>query len=303
MRKLVLCTLLSSGLLVTHQAAAAEPVCSGPPTVSMSLPPKVTDISCDGLCGGLTSIGLSGPVASGTPVSGGQLQYVDGWHGRCKIVGGPLAGKCQADTKCMPGWQKFEDGGVWKCKQTITRVVPNPELLACIAKADSKSGKKYLTASQRASAARAAFGRQFVEQPGWSNAVRDKWTAWNASLPLTASKRDVVLDGIQVAVNETATELQATTKEVADFIKQVMMSKEAVTKLTAEAGKDKVVTKAEQKEIDEAKARENEAAKKRDEAKARQKALEKLKADLEQTDQVAAFARKLIESILASFPP
>lgn len=78
----------------------------------------VKDSMCDAGCSALSALGLAAVVPSGTGIQGGQLAFVDGWHGECQISGGPLGGQCKAATVCPPGQEKFDENGVWKCRST-----------------------------------------------------------------------------------------------------------------------------------------------------------------------------------------
>ena len=122
-------TTLILGLAVLLGSAAAAPAgpCDNVPATVARTVENRTNAFCDASCGVLRNLGLSGPVADGTGIrGGGQLRYLDQWHGECRISGGPLNGQCKAPTTCPPGQEKFQDGGVWKCRIRVTTQVPNP---------------------------------------------------------------------------------------------------------------------------------------------------------------------------------
>jgi pimeloyl-ACP methyl ester carboxylesterase len=74
---------------------------------------------CDASCGLLGNLGVSPVIPSGTglPHDLGTMSYVDQWHGQCEIhTGGRGTGRCKSDTRCIPGFDRFQEDGVWKCR-------------------------------------------------------------------------------------------------------------------------------------------------------------------------------------------
>lgn len=137
-------TTLILGLAVLLGSAAAAPAgpCDDVPATVARTVENRTNSSCDAGCGALRNLGLSGPVPDGTGIrGGGQLRYVDQWHGECQISGGPLNSQCKAPTTCPPGQEKFQDGGVWKCRIRVTTQVPNPVRAECEAAAAAAAAR------------------------------------------------------------------------------------------------------------------------------------------------------------------
>lgn len=278
------------------------PCASVAATTTMSLPPTVEDSWCDGSCGGLANIGLGGPVASGTPVGSGKLTYVDQWRGGCRVSGGALDGKCHADTVCKPGWQRFADGGVWKCKQTVTVVVPNPEFLACWAKADGleASGSKHLTADQRASTTRASYAKVTVLTRGGAE-VKTKWVIHVGSFPSGTNLAEVVLDGIGAVALEAKAQLTAAT---AAAKQSEIKSSEAANRAKEtykKAAQDGKITKAEQAEVDAANRDAQIAKDQAEKDKQTRDGLAAYRTSFEQN--LGSFVRDRVQDIVAKFKP
>lgn len=86
--------------------------------------PQFGDCLCDAACGELSALGLAARVPSGTGFgsTAGSIDFTDGTRSQCKINqsgragSGPLDGKCQADTKCPVGWERYWDNGSWRCR-------------------------------------------------------------------------------------------------------------------------------------------------------------------------------------------
>ena len=77
------------------------------------VPPSVGPALCQPCPGG--------PPVPGARVAGVGLDYVDQWHAQCELYRNDRGiGQCKNNTTCLPGWEKFQDGGVWKCRQPAT---------------------------------------------------------------------------------------------------------------------------------------------------------------------------------------
>jgi hypothetical protein len=104
-KRAALIALLASVLAVPAVGLAQTP-CD-------ALPPTVTQSYCKSCPGGIAV--LPGRVA------GNGLDYVDQWHAQCEIYRNNNGiDQCKGETTCPPGWEKFQDGGVWKCRQPAT---------------------------------------------------------------------------------------------------------------------------------------------------------------------------------------
>ncbi len=98
-----LSTLLLAALFSVPAAGLAQTPCD-------ALPPTVTQAFCKFCPGGAA-------VPPGR-VGGNGLDYVDQWHAQCQYYRGNQGfDQCKGDTTCPPGWERFQDGGVWKCRQ------------------------------------------------------------------------------------------------------------------------------------------------------------------------------------------
>jgi hypothetical protein len=94
-------------------AVLAVPVAGFAQTPCDALPPTVTQSYCKACPGGLA-------VPPGR-LGGNGLDYVDQWHAQCEMYqNNNTIHQCKGDTTCLPGWEKFQDGGVWKCRQPAT---------------------------------------------------------------------------------------------------------------------------------------------------------------------------------------
>ena len=77
------------------------------------VPPSVGPALCQPCPGG--------PPVPAARVAGVGLDYVDQWHAQCELYRNDRGiGQCKNNTTCLPGWEKFQDGGVWKCRQPAT---------------------------------------------------------------------------------------------------------------------------------------------------------------------------------------
>jgi hypothetical protein len=115
--------------------------------------PQIFDAMCDATCGTLRGLGLAAAVPDGTGFQlsgvGASLKYVDGWHNQCEIWktqsetywdSGAIppgyrtrsvfkgSGDCKNDTVCPPGQERFDDGGVKKCRTIVPQPPPLPTL-------------------------------------------------------------------------------------------------------------------------------------------------------------------------------
>ena len=119
--------IISIGALVTMLTVSlgTPPVsathCDAVPASVTKTTEKIGPTLCDGSCGALRNLGISGPTPAGAGLQGGgTLGYVDQSHGQCS-----------AATVCPPGSGKFSEGGVWKCLARVSTKAPNPERARC----------------------------------------------------------------------------------------------------------------------------------------------------------------------------
>ena len=103
-------------LAVLFAASATSGLAQTPCDV---LPPTVSPALCQPCPGG--------PPVPGARIAGVGLDYVDKWHAQCEAYAMDFksgaskgTGNCKRDTTCLPGWERFQDGGVWKCRQPAT---------------------------------------------------------------------------------------------------------------------------------------------------------------------------------------
>jgi pimeloyl-ACP methyl ester carboxylesterase len=78
---------------------------------------KVFPSLCNANC---SPVGGPMPIADGSIITAGSLRYVDQWHGACEVFRNDRGtGVCKKDTVCAPHQDRFQDGGVWKCKDRL----------------------------------------------------------------------------------------------------------------------------------------------------------------------------------------
>lgn len=104
-------TALSAVLAAVLAVPAAAGLAQTPCDLLMAVTPALCQ-PCPGL-----------PVP-GVRIAGVGLDYVDNSHAQCKCYKcgvGKDFGKdtCNGNTTCLPGWERFQDGGVWKCRQPV----------------------------------------------------------------------------------------------------------------------------------------------------------------------------------------
>jgi hypothetical protein len=90
------------------------------------------DATCSLLNAGLVSPGTGFSVSVAKQSVSLKLDYIDGWQGQCRTFSSISAAdnKCKADTGCLPGQEKFSDGGVWKCRLPVVSPPSAPTLPA-----------------------------------------------------------------------------------------------------------------------------------------------------------------------------
>lgn len=161
-------------LLTTTEGVAGD--CDNIPATKTISEDRVADSLCNATCGALSRFNMSGPMASGATVGFGRLEWVDQWQGQCRVNGGPLNGQCTSDTTCLPGQTRFADGGVWKCKSTMTIAVPNPDKAACVARsADPVAEPPNPNAAREVAVLIAQKGGMSpAAEAKWRDAARDK---------------------------------------------------------------------------------------------------------------------------------